>query len=273
VPESQKSTFKKLSELIRVNDIYNPFIAEYDYSQSPEEICEEWMEFDCDPFNEIALVKDNQKAIGWIGFDMLDEPSLSEGMEPINGDMLISSDTPLLEAIRTICSGNNHIYLVLKGSKFIGFLSYANFNKLPFRMCLFALLIDLERVMLEVVKSDPTSFLKNLSEKRLDNAKNEYSNRGYKLNKEGKEYDSTLIDCTSFTDKFKMLKNSRVVIQKCPELKSRIFVEKAGKMRNKIAHSEGEESGFLPIEKKDFIPFIDWVERLQNQLDKYFETP
>lgn len=268
------STFKELSQLINVNDICEPFIGKFDNSRSIESVWEEWSIDLCnekalDPMEQIALVQQHQKIIGWIGFDMLDSSkTLYECMDPIGGDILISSDTPLLEAINTVCSRNDSIYLVLKGNQFIGFLEYSHFYKLPFRMCLFALLIDLERMMLKITKSDPTSFLKNLSKGRLDHAKKIYGYRGFSLNKENKEYDSNLIDCTTFIDKFKMLRKNPVVIQKCPNIKSK-FTNIAEKIRNSIAHPEGQESRLLPIKREKLLPFIQWSEELQIQLHNY----
>ena len=129
---------------------------------------------------QIALVKSNQKIIGWIGFDMLESSkTLYECMEPISEDILISSDTPLLEAIHVVCRRNDSKYLVLKGNRFMRFLEYSHLHKLSFSICLFALLIDLERVLLEITKSDPTSFLKNLTEERLNYAKKIYGYRAY----------------------------------------------------------------------------------------------
>jgi len=155
------STLKALSQLITVNDICEPFLGEFDSSQRVESFEKEWMELCCDknhaPWEPVALVKHNRKIVGWVGFDSLsDAKTVFEGMEPINGDILISSDTPLFEAIHTVCSKNNSIYLVLKGNRFLGFLDYSHFNKIPFRMCLFALLIDLESMMLKITQSDPS---------------------------------------------------------------------------------------------------------------------
>ena len=174
------STFKALSQLITVNDIYESFIGEFDNSQSVEDIREEWSIDLCaenmiHPMDQIALVNHNNKIIGWLGFEMLDSSKpLIECIEPINGDTLISSDTPLLEAIQTVCSGDNTIFLVLSGNKFIGFLHFDHFHKLPFRVCMFALLIDLERTMLEIIKSKASFYLKKLSDGRLVKAKNIY---------------------------------------------------------------------------------------------------
>ena len=161
----------------------------------------------------IGLVKSNQKTIGWICLEDLESPkTLHECMDLISGDILISSSTPLLEAIHLYCRGDNYIYLVLKGNQFIGFLNYSHFHKLPFRLCLFALLMDLERTMLKITKSNPTLFLKNLTKGRVDYAE---------------------------------------------------------KIRNSIAHPEGKQSVLLPIERKELLPFIKWIEELQQQLDDY----
>jgi len=123
---------------------------------------------------QIVLVKVNQKVVGWIAYDMLEnEKTLCECMDSIGESTLISSDTPLLEAIQIVCKKNDAIFLVLKRNQFIGWLHYDHFYKLPFRMCLFSLLIDLEEMLLKLTKSDPTSFLSNL-ENRINNAKKKY---------------------------------------------------------------------------------------------------
>jgi len=271
------STFEELSRLIAVNDICEPFIEEFDNSQSVESVWEEWSIDLCDekaldPMEQIALVKVNQKVVGWIGYDMLEnEKTLCECMDSIGESTLISSDTPLLEAIQIVCKKNDAIFLVLKRNQFIGWLHYDHFYKLPFRMCLFSLLIDLEEMLLKLTKSDPTSFLSNL-ENRINNAKKIYRYRGYSLNKEGKEFDSKLIECTSFCDKFIMLRKSPEIVQKFPSINNK-FGNKAEKIRNDIAHPKGKKLGALPIKKEIFIPFIEWAEELRQQLDNYINVP
>jgi hypothetical protein len=268
------STFEELSQLIIVDDICESFIGEFDNSQSMSNVWEEWSidlcdEKNLDPMGQFALVKSNQKIVGWIGYEDLDpSKTLCECMELIRGDILISSDTPLLEAIRVVCRSNDSIFLVLKGNRFIGWLHYDHFHKLPFRMCLFALLIDLERMLLKLTMSNPTLFLGYLNPNRIDNAKKIYGNRGYSLNKEGKEFDAKLIECTAFCDKFIMLRKNPVTIQKFPNIKSK-FGNKAEKIRNYIAHPEEEKSGLLPIKREELLPFIEWAEELRQQLDDY----
>ena len=269
------STFEELSKLIVVSDICEPFIEVFDNSQSVESVWEEWSidlcdEKDLDPMEQIALVKSNQKIVGWISFDMLEnEKTLCECMDSIGESTLISSDTPLLEAIHIVSKKDDAIFLVLKGNQFIGWLHYNHFYKLPFRMCLFSLLIDLEEMLLKLTKSNPTSFLRNL-ENRINNAKRIYGLRGYSLNKEGKEFDSKLIECTAFCDKFIMLRKSPEIVQKFPSINNK-FGDEAETIRNNIAHPNGEKSGVLPIEKEKLIPFIQWAEELRQQIDDYMQ--
>ena len=119
------STFEKLSQLISVNDICESFIGVFDNSQNMSNVWEEWSIDLCDekaldPMEQIALVKSNQKIVGWIGYEDLDpSKTLCECMEPIRGDILISSDTPLLDAIHIVCKKNNYLYLILKQNQFI----------------------------------------------------------------------------------------------------------------------------------------------------------
>ena len=269
------STFEELSKLIIVSDICESFIGEFDKSQSVESVWEEWSIDLCgekalDPMEQFALVKSNQKIIGWIGFEDLDtsKKTLCECMEPIRGDILISSDTPLLAAFHIVCESNEPIYLVLNRDRFLGWLHYNHFYKLPFRMCLFALLIDLEGMLLKLTMSDPTLFLKNLTPNRLKKAKETYRKRGLSLNKEGKEFDPKLIECTEFCDKFEMLRKDPEIIKEVPNINNR-FRNKAERLRNYAAHPEGEKSGLLPIKKEKLIPFIEWAEELRQQLDDY----
>ena len=270
------STFEELSKLIIVSDICESFIGEFDKSQSVESVHEEWVQDLCDekaldPMDQFALVKSNQKIVGWIGYEDLDpSKTLCECMELIRGDILISSDTPLLDAIHIVCKNNNYLYLILKQNQFIGWLTYGHFHKLPFRMCLFALLIDLERMLLELTKSNPTLFLRNLNDNRLDKAKKIYKNRGFSLNKESKEFDSKLIECTEFCDKFTMLRKDSEIVQKFPNIINK-FRNTAEDIRNYVAHPKEEKSELLPIKKEKLIPFIEWAKELQKQLDDYIK--
>ena len=81
---------------------------------------------------------------------------------------------------------------------------------------------------------------------------------------------SIMKSTTPFIDKFKMLRKNPVIIKKCPNINSK-FSNTAEKIRNSIAHPEGKESGLLPIKREEFLPFIQWAEEFQLQLDDYVQ--
>jgi hypothetical protein len=272
------STFKELSRLINVSDLCEPFIGEFDSSEDVAGVYDQWMctcsTKDIDPTEPLALVKKNGKTIGTIIHEDLDEYKSSDGFKKIeecninhiNVDSIISSDTPSLEAVRIICSGASSEYLVLSENQFIGYLEYEHFNKLSFRMCLFALLIEIEQLMMKIPKSNPAIFLKHLSENRLNYAKTQYKRSEYSFDNEGREYGSNLIDCTTFCDKFTMLRKDSSIKQKCPNIKDKSNIGIAEKLRNSLAHPDSKESGQLSIKSEQMIPFIQWIEGLQKQL-------
>lgn len=273
INEGQMSTFKSLSQLITVNDICEPFIGTFDSSQHIKEIREKWsmelsLENNIHPMDQIALVSSDKKIIGWLGYDMLNKPTLTECIAPVNEGILLSSDTPLIEAIKTVCNSEDPIFLVLKGNKFIGYLNFNHFNKLPFRISLFALLLDLESTMLNLIKSDASFYLKKLSDNRLEKAKNIYGHRKYKLDGNNEVFPSLLVDCTTLIDKFLMLRKNADFVKHCPGINNR-YAKVAEETRNLIAHPENEEIGLLPIKKEELLPLIEWVEEFHVQLKNF----
>jgi len=65
-----------------------------------------------------------------------------------------------------------------------------------------------------------------------------------------------------------MLRKSPEIVQKFPSINNK-FGDEAEIIRNNIAHPNGEKSGTLPIEKEKLIPFIEWAEKLRQQIDDY----
>jgi hypothetical protein len=266
------STFNALINLITVRDICEPFIDSYSTDQKVEEIWESWSESclfkQVDPMEQIAVIKKDSKVVGWVGFDMLHDTDIIDCIDTINGDSLLSSNTPILKALQTMTFQKESIFLVLNESKFVGFLHLDHFNKLPFRICLFSLLIDIERLMLEILKSSPTKYLSNLTENRLNRAKEVYKNRKFKYDDNGLEYDAQLVECTYIVDKFTMLKKSKDIIAVCPNLLND-FISKVDNIRNATAHPSANDEK-LPLKNmKDLLPFILWAEELHKQLSEY----
>lgn len=262
--------FRELASLVKVGDIFSPFIAQFDLSLSVSEVNEQLMELcdeeGLDPMEQIALVVNNGKPEGWIGFDSLEAgKQFSECVDPIRPTAVMSADTPVLEAVKAFANATPHFYVVLRGSTFIGWLSYEDIHKLPFRLCLFALLISIEKAALDVLQKDPRQYISLLTDGRVSQAQKIYELRGYRKDEKGRERAGLLLDCTQFVDKFSIISESEDLKSKLPAL-SRDFSKVAEKLRNEIAHSsQGQKSSAL-LKRESLLPFIDSALRLQEQL-------
>ena len=269
------SHFRQLVRLITVGDICSPFIATIDADRPTEEVSEEWVidlcdERNLDPDDQIALVERGGKIQGWIGFDMfIDGSTVFDCMEQVTPDMILTADTPLVEAVASFCASSRPFFLALKGNRFIGWLSYSDLHKPPLRLCLFAMLINIERLLLDVALLSPRESVGFLSKGRLNKAKEIYIHRKYKYNQQGEEFSPLLLECTTIADKLTMIKRLTKAKQPISALGERKFCSDIERLRNEIAHPglEQRSSSLLPREK--LWPFIEWAETLESELDEF----
>ena len=144
------SHFEQLAHLITVGDIYSPFITTLDSNRSVADVSMEWAidlccERHLDPMEQIALVETDGKIGGWIGYDMLEAgKTIRQCMDEIVPDAILTADTSILEAVAAFSASTLPYFLVLRGNHFVGWLSYRDMHKPPLRLCLFAMLINLE---------------------------------------------------------------------------------------------------------------------------------
>jgi hypothetical protein len=202
--------FRELANLVKVGDVFSPFIGQYERTQSVGEVFDDWSvlcgEEGIDPMDQIGLVVDSGKPGGLVAFeDLIADKQLAECISPISPTAVMSADTPILEAIEAFASATPYFYVVLRGNTFIGWLSYDDIHKLPFRLCLFALLISIEKAALDLLQRDPRHAISRLREGRVINAQKIYRQRGYRTDEQGKEHAGLLLDCTTFVDKFEII--------------------------------------------------------------------
>jgi len=264
------SHFYELAYMIKVSDVCSALQGIYDGNLASEYIYDQWMESEFDPMEQIALVTVDNKIEGWFGFDMLQEGKrLCDCMELIKPEMIMSSDTPLLEAISAFSNSAVPFLLLLRGQQFSGLLSYADLNKLPFQLCLFALLIDLEMTMLKVIQLSPSQSASLLSAGQSARLKDIYAKRGYHNDLRGNPYVSKLLECTTITQKFSILRKYTETNQAIPELSSK-FCKVAEDARNAIAHPSLQSVTLLPREA--LLPFIVWAEKFEREMQSYLSS-
>lgn len=273
------SHFRRLAHLITVTDIYSPFIATFNATRSVADVSEEWSvdlcgERELDPMDQIALVESNNSVEGWIGYDMLiADKRVSECMEQISPDAILSADTSLIDAVAAFAEISHPFFFILKGNHFIGWLSYTHLHKPPLRLCLFAMLINLERMLLDAVLLFPKESVKLLSQGRLRKSQEIYALRKYNYNEEGQPFNANLIECTTIADKIAIARKLSIIRKAIPCLdnsKQCSFVER---LRNEIAHPGMEEKSSALLPREKLWLFIEWVETLESELHEFIEQP
>jgi hypothetical protein len=272
------SHFRELAYLVSVSDICSPFLASFEGTRTVAEVFEWWsvdicFERNLDPNEQLALVTTEGRVVGWIGFDMLEAgKQLIECMEPITPDSILSSDTSLFDAVTAFATSPNHFFLVLRGNHFIGWLSYTDLHKPPLRLCLFAMLINLERMLLEVALRSPKESVQVLPDGRKENARKVYAIRKYNYSDTGEPYESKLLECTTIIDKFTIARRTKTVLSQVPTLDNVSLCNTAERVRNEIAHPGLEEQSSDLLSRENLWQFIQWAETLESQLQKYLES-
>jgi len=269
------SHFRQLAHLITVGDICSSFVATFSPTQSVEEVFIEWSVDLCaargmDPMDQIALVEGEHVILGWVGYDMLaSDKTISDCMYQIAPDTIIAADTPLLEAVAAFYGTRHPFFFVLKGNRLVGWLSYRDLHKPPLRLCLFALLLNIERMLLEAISLFAKESVGLLSEGRLNKALEIYGLRQYRMDSAGAPFPSLLLECTTIADKITIARKLASTKGAVPSLAQRTFRMTIEKLRNEIAHPGAEERSSSLLTRESFWPFIEWLELLQSELERF----
>jgi len=272
---TSSSHFRQLAHLITVGDICSPFIATIDADRPAADVSVEWgvelcSERNLDPMDQIALVERGGKIQGWVGYDMLEtNRMIFECTEQVTPETILTADTSLVEAVAAFCSSSLPFFLVLKGNHFIGWLSYSDLHKPPLRLCLFAMLINIERLLLDVALLSARESVGFLSEGRLSKAKEIYVIRKYNCDREGEPFSSRLLECTTVADKMSIVRKFTNIKQAVPALGERKFCSDLERLRNEIAHPGLEEGSSSLLTRERLWRFIEWAETLESELEEF----
>lgn len=273
VPNNAATPFALLAQLITVRNLCEPIRAKYEITQTVSVANVAWVEqcaeSDQDPMDEIALVTERGRIVGWLGFDMLmADKSIGDCFEPLRLDAMLTADTPVMEAVKALSKEDPHFYFVLDESRISGWLGYTHLYKLPFRLCLMALLLGIEHLASDLIKREPDASRAVLSPERVAKLKQIYKSRGFRENENGEEYGSLLLDCTTLADKMKILRKRFGTV--VPASRDKLF-DTAEKMRNSLAHPREEDEIADVLDRRKLIPFIAWAERIRSEMEAALE--
>ena len=249
--------YSQIATSLTVNDINDAVLhvsAKYDISDVLIEFA--------DAGEIIAVVEDNGYDIGYV--DMSVEwtntnANVKSWMQPIPPSQIVAESLPISNLVPLFT--NNYYYFVLRQNRISGLVSYMNLDKIPFKLALFATLMDFEAELISGIRNGAKGtkhYLSTLSPARISKA-----HEVLKLRKEHgqtsnyKSGAEELLDCTCFADR-------ATIWQKDPDLEKllgfsskrqfRQFVVLSERVRNQIAH--GNSIVKLFPEPTDLVEFI-----------------
>ena len=170
-----------------------------------------------DPISRISLVKKDNEVVGISYVDLLTEnQSVGEQgtFEEIRLSRILSSSTNMISFIADMPTDFQYYYLVISSTKYVGSLELSDLVKMPFRLCILALTLDLEKKIVQYVRKDPDTSWDYLSVERQKFAMSLFrsvSHRSCKQLSMNKPRIEILLDYTSFSDKCKILKSYNVM--------------------------------------------------------------
>ena len=214
------------------------------------------------------------------------EPVLEDIMIHITPDSIISANTTVYYATQLLASGKD-ILLIIDGNTYTGFIVYEDLFKMPFRVCLFALVAELEQLALKLIKQNTLESWNCLADKRKEKAiqtffnipsKNnlvdklmgvEYIKNKVKNNIDNNNIDdsdaSILLDNTTFIDKNTILKKRNLIPCISNSKIDKIF-NKAQTLRDSCAHPKSEND--ILINKHEYMSIITDIHKLRIEIIK-----
>lgn len=241
------SFYDRLSELLTVREIMSPLGPTFDFSENAIDAHEIVMvkscEDDYDPMDRLSLVTREGRPHGYLYLDsfvdLVESTTVGQRAEKIVTEQIISSDTPLLELPEFFAAVGSGQFLVLHRNKIVGACAWTDLSKVPFRLAIFSLALEIEERVLKKCSKTPQVSLDVLSDDRRRKAEEVFQKR-YSHPPRANTDDRRLISCTEFSDRNRMfLKTHRDSLEDPKRAKSALHQTK--ELRNWCAHPSGSD--------------------------------
>jgi len=291
----------RMAALVTVGDVCSPILTNFDAETKISDAAGIW-ETLCsdntpsDPLSYISMVKRQDKIIGWLDFtDLVADPETKDAVETcmhsISIHSLVTSETPLLEAMKLFNANSPFSFLVIKGNKIVGFLSYLDILSIPFRACLFSMLLSIEQTMLDIVQTAPDLAVEKLNKDKIQRISNGIKKRE---NSTRKISAAEILENLLFSDVLSIIENCVTTKSCLPSLgavftirhqilnlddsgkslieqteKTHRRVDQIVKLRNALAHPKDPNCIYRLLPKGDLQGFFKWLTGLENELISY----
>lgn len=264
-----------MANLITVADLMTPLGPELVHGEHVSDAFVRIMEkcsdeeIPYDPMSRVSLVRDEEEVVGVSYLDLLVEDKHvgdPETIEKIRPNRIIASNTNMHSFIATMPDDLQYYYLVLDSTQFVGSLELSDLGKLPFRLCILALTLDLEKKITEyALKDPPTSWgylplKRQKSAKRLHKSVMKVSSRRSSSNIPPTT--EMLLDYTSYSDKCTILKSYGIVSS------LHDIVDTSIKFRNSCSHSTEDKKIYDLLRTVNIKEFTQKLSGMNHELQK-----
>jgi hypothetical protein len=173
---------------------------------------------------------------------------------------MVSADTPVIEVVKLFSDNSSHFYFVLQESQITGTIHYEDLFGAPFKLCLFALTLELEAAALDLVLQAPLASWSVLPDRRQRKALEVYSRRYSREPDPARLPVDHLLGCTLFIDKATILRKRGLITDGSNDIRS-VFGE-ADRVRNSCAHTDPEKDFGRLLDRASLQGFITRTERM-----------
>lgn len=290
----------RMAALVTVGDVCGDILTTFDAGTSIPEATGIWQNacldrVPSDPLAYVSLVMKEGEVVGWLDFsDLVVEPDRTGTAEAcmtnIKVGSLVASETPLLEAVKLFDARSPYCFLVIRGTAIVGAFSYQDLLSVPFRSCLFAMLLSIEQGILDIAQTDAAlavSKLKKDTKGRLEKRVKKRLPSGQTVNP------SQIIEQASFFEVLDILKSCSMTMRRltlfnasyikqrriyrlktgvaAAEVKQeqKLRVDQAIELRNALAHPSRPWRISQLLPKEDLKAFISWLTEFEGQLAEY----
>jgi hypothetical protein len=286
----------RMAALVTVGDVCGEILTTFSADTKIPDAAGIWQDacldrVPSDPLAYVSLVSKEGKVVGWLDFsDLVAEPDRTDVVEACMMDIkvgsLITAETPLLEAVKLFGAHSPYCLLVIKGTVIVGAFSYQDLLSIPFRSCLFAMLLSIEQGILDIAQTDAAlavSKLKTDTKQRLEKRITKKLPPGQTANP------SQIIPQASFSEVLGVLKSCLKTNRRLPALtttfikqrriyraagaevkqEQRLRVDLAVELRNALAHPNQPWRISQLLPKDDLKAFISWLTEFEGQLAEY----
>jgi hypothetical protein len=225
--------------------------------------------FAYDQVDRVSLVYTQTQLVGWYSMDMYDSDLeiIGEVMHPIHPDEIASADTPALKLVRILAERptSGIIIFVLEEDAIVGTVSPEMFWGPVFRLCLFALTLELESAALAAAMRQPLVSWNALSVGRRAKAEKirerlrsaEHRNRPATRERASL---GPLLATTSFVDKGTIVAKTKLLEGWTRDGVESLF-GRAERVRNSCAHTRDTLDAPLGRDAKTVADFVDLCTR------------